>query len=130
MSTAEVRSLYRKFWRQAHRSVMWVSPQRFVIASKLSSAFRSPTPQDLDPVRQANTLAFLKSAAETLGVEHRVVKTLCFVHWSRYYDLKTAMKPYPKQAKNFKEWLFEYEAYDNYEKCLQMMNDSLKLCLR
>ncbi|BFZ59782.1 hypothetical protein YB2330_000800 [Saitoella coloradoensis] len=130
MSTPEVRSLYRKFWRQAHRSVMWVSPQRHAIASKLSSAFRSPTPQDLDPIRQANTLAFLKSAAETVGTEHRVIKKLCFVHWSRYCDSKLMMKPYPMHAKNFKEWLYEHEAFDNYEKCLQMMNNSLKLCLR
>lgn len=84
----EVAGSYRKLYRQALHAVQYSSPARYTVRDHLRLAFRSNAPETFDSSRIANTLLFLKYAADERGLEHRLLKTLVHVWWWQGYRHK------------------------------------------
>jgi len=82
MDKAHVRSVYRRLWRAGHIAIHNRSPFKRQIRSILRDAFRNetqlPCAQEID-----NTEQFLLTAGRRKGVEARVVRNLCHVHYVR-----------------------------------------------
>lgn len=77
----EIVRSYRDFYRHALRAVQFSSPSRYTVKTHLRLAYRSNTATAFHPSKIANTLLFLKHAAEERGFEHRLLKGLLHVWW-------------------------------------------------
>lgn len=80
-SKQEILNSYRSLYKGALRAVQFSSPARYTLKSHLRLAYISNDAQSFDPVKIANTLVFLKHAAEERGLEHRLLKGLLHVWW-------------------------------------------------
>jgi hypothetical protein len=89
-SKPDVILAYRHLYQHLLRAVQYSSPARYVIRDRLRDAFRSPK-SSFEPARIANTLEFLHAAGKFRALEHRILKNMVFVAWTRgrYGDLPT-----------------------------------------
>lgn len=75
---------YRTLYRSGLRAVQYSTPARYAIRDKLRTAFRTRPASAYNQTRIDNTLEFLDSAAKYVGLEHRLVRNLCYVEfWAR-----------------------------------------------
>ncbi|KAG4303463.1 hypothetical protein PCK1_000427 [Pneumocystis canis] len=125
MNQAEVRALYRQFWRVGHQAVRHAIPAKYIIHDKIREAFRASCPS-VEKIN--NTLEFLINAGERKGLEYAILKNLCRLHHSKKLYIKRRKKP----LSSFKaEELSLYEkVYDECNLTLHMLNETCVLCLR
>ena len=76
-------------------------------------------------MRIENTIEFLNSAAQSRGLEHKIVKNLMHVWF-------VEPKQWQKRSKfNGKpDSVFNAQAYDAFYHTLRMLNESMVMCIR
>lgn len=72
----EVLHAYRHLTRAALRAVQYATPAHYVVRKHVRDAFRASSAADFDREKIARTLEFLRTAAKTRGVEHRVIRNI------------------------------------------------------
>lgn len=77
----EIVQSYRQLYRYGLQAVQYSSPARHTLKHRLERAFRNGNAADFDAEKIKNTIEFLKNAAKSRGIEHRIVKNLLFVWW-------------------------------------------------
>ncbi|KAF3907210.1 hypothetical protein ABW20_dc0100548 [Dactylellina cionopaga] len=129
---------YRHLLRAGLQAVQYSSPARYSIRSKLRHAFRADAPplfnastspassksttfpKKFSQSRVDNTIRFLNTAATRLGMEHKIIKNLCFVEWRRNsFRLPrstTSMKP--------AEWEPLNTLFQEYDETVRMLNEN------
>lgn len=85
---------YRRLLRAGLRAVQFSQPSRSTITARLREGFRDPR-GEFDAERVRRTVWFLNAAAQQRGLEHRILKNLCRVHWER-----TRQMPWRVRARN------------------------------
>jgi hypothetical protein len=83
-SVQSVRQAYRLLYKAGLAAVQYSVPNRYCVRDKLRKAFRSAPASQYNQRRIDNTIQFLWTAAEKRGMEHKIVKNLCLVH---YYQI-------------------------------------------
>lgn len=95
MSSAELVQAYRRLYRSALRAVQFSKPARYVIRDQLRAAFRGERTtmtsaannegaQPFDPEAVRRTVWFFNSAAESRGIEHKILQNLLkTAYWRR-----------------------------------------------
>lgn len=125
---AEIRSQFRRFYRISMRAVQYSSPAKYCMLAKVKRCFRHMTPHP-DALVEArirdNTYDFLERAAREKGLEHKIVRNLCFVEWSRYAQQKTSLR----RVRSSTEGKIKQSAYQSYEKTILNLNDSCQIRL-
>ncbi|KAL2195819.1 hypothetical protein P885DRAFT_39199 [Corynascus similis CBS 632.67] len=138
-TTTELVHAYRRLLRAGLRAVQFSKPSRSTVTAKLREGFRDPGAK-FDPERIRRTVWFLNAAAQQRGLEHRIVKNLCRVHWERTREAsRTAWRlrvRHDEAARERKEGrkkdpdVIKGTEYEHYERTIAMLNDSMGLCLR
>ena len=82
MSTQELTHAYRRLLRAGLRAVQFSQPSKSTITQLLREGFRDPQ-GTFEPRAVRRTVYFLNGAAAKRGLEHRILKNLCRVHWDR-----------------------------------------------
>ncbi len=82
MSTQELTHAYRRLLRAGLRAVQFSQPSKSTITRLLREGFRDPK-GTFEPRAVRQTVYFLNGAAAKRGLEHRILKNLCRVHWDR-----------------------------------------------
>ncbi|KAK6339066.1 hypothetical protein TWF696_009856 [Orbilia brochopaga] len=143
-SRLDIIRAYRHLLRAGLRAIQYSSPARYAIRSKLRFAFSPESPQNINvysspashmptvfpktfsQTRIDNTIRFLNTAATRRGMEHEIVKNLCFVEYGR------ASQRFPRASKNLKpeEWEPLNVLFDEYDDTLRMLNETMQLELR
>jgi hypothetical protein len=79
---------YRHLLRAGLRAVQFSKPSRYMIVDKLRTGFRDVKNGGgtFDGERIRRTIWFLNAAAQTRGLEHRILKNLCRVHWEQNFE--------------------------------------------
>ncbi|KAF3936476.1 hypothetical protein ABW19_dt0208429 [Dactylella cylindrospora] len=140
---------YRHLLRAGLRAVQYSSPARYAIRSKLRHAFRRdnsnntslklynatsfpssrrPTifPLAYSQTRIDNTIEFLNTAARRRGLEHTIVKNLCYVEYRRdsmrFSRAGTGMKP--------SDWEPLNVVFAEFDETVRMLNETMELELR
>ncbi|KAJ5689758.1 hypothetical protein N7462_004150 [Penicillium macrosclerotiorum] len=139
MSVSQIRPLvnqqyvvhaYRHLFKQGLKVTRHATPARHVLRTILRSAFRSPSREDFDPSRIANTLRFLERAANTTGFEHKIVKNLLLArYWERALVDKDSRILRSLGLLNADHQLRK-SAYDHLNLTLERLNESLGTCLK
>lgn len=105
-TTTELLHAYRRLLRAGLRAVQFSQPSRSTLTAKLREGFRDPRGR-FDAERVRRTVWFLNAAAQQRGLEHRILKNLCRVHWERAREAsRTAWRTrlrHDEQDKNRKE---------------------------
>ncbi|KAK4190008.1 hypothetical protein QBC35DRAFT_491758 [Podospora australis] len=81
-SSTDLVYAYRKLLRAGLRAVQFAKPSRYIITEQLRKGFRDRHGV-FDAERIRRTVWFLNSAAQSRGIEHKILKNLCRVHWER-----------------------------------------------
>ncbi|KAF2767952.1 DUF1763-domain-containing protein [Teratosphaeria nubilosa] len=110
---------YRHLLRHSLHAVQYSKPARYVVRDRLRANFRSSTPDDFDAAKVQRTLEFLDGAAKTRGIEHKVLQNLCYVWWER-----------GKLGKGNEVKPLRDMAYEEFDRAVERLNESLGLCLR
>ncbi|KAK9470296.1 uncharacterized protein V1510DRAFT_423511 [Dipodascopsis tothii] len=82
ITSSRARALYRSVWRLSMRAIRKSSPQRYYLRRILRNFFTDPEIV-YEPVKFENTLLFLEAAEKYRGLEHKILKNLLHVAWSR-----------------------------------------------
>ena len=91
MSSREFLHAYRQLYRTSLQAIQYASPARHTLRKLLNTEFRLGDRQYFDPKKIENTLHFLQAAANSRGLEHRIVKSLLHIWW--FNGNKKHMKP-------------------------------------
>jgi hypothetical protein len=86
MAPNHVANAYRRLYKEALRAVQYSSPDKYQVRNILQRAFRSETLTSFDPTRIRNTVRFLQRARASTGIEHKILKNLCFQDYWRHKD--------------------------------------------
>ncbi|EAQ86642.1 hypothetical protein CHGG_07895 [Chaetomium globosum CBS 148.51] len=81
-ASPELIHAYRSLLRATLRAVQYSQPSRTTITQQLRAGFRDPH-GTLDTERVRHTVWFMNAAAQQRGLEHKILKNLCRVHWER-----------------------------------------------
>lgn len=87
MTNLELIHAYRRLLRAGLRAVQFSQPSRSTLTERLREGFRDPH-GTFDPERVRRTVWFLNAAAQTRGLEHRILKNLCRVHWEKQREVR------------------------------------------
>ncbi|KAH6850919.1 hypothetical protein B0I37DRAFT_414289 [Chaetomium sp. MPI-CAGE-AT-0009] len=130
---------YRSLLRAGLRAVQFSQPSRGVLTRQLRAGFRDPR-GTFDAERVRHTVWFLNAAAQRRGLEHRILKNLCRVHWERENERartpwrlrvrRMEMEEKKGKGKGKDEDVIKGREYDHYERTVAMLNDTMGLCLR
>ncbi|EMR09131.1 hypothetical protein PNEG_02474 [Pneumocystis murina B123] len=125
MNSAQVRRLYRQFLRIGCQAVCNSIPAKYIIRDKIRAAFRIlPPPTE----KIVNTLQFLIRASKRKGLEHAILKNLCYLDQSKKLYVKRRRKPLSMMKE---EEMFLYKrVYDESDLTIYMINETCGLCLR
>lgn len=117
---ADVRAAYRRFYRISLKAVQYSVPARYSIITKVNRLFRQgPYLHGAEEQEiQDNTFLFLEIAAKEKGIEHKIVRNLCFVEWSQWQQSRSGHKP----VKNLVERELRSHIYDDYKAAVQELN--------
>ncbi|KAL3459958.1 hypothetical protein BJX64DRAFT_264028 [Aspergillus heterothallicus] len=122
---------YRQLYRHGLQAIRYSSPARHVLRQTLRKSFRSPT-QHFDPGRISNTLHFLRNAAESTGMEHKILRNLLTLkYWDQPIvatDLST--QKYKSIGINQCHPKFQKEVREQFNHTLMLLNESLGTCLQ
>ncbi|TKA80412.1 hypothetical protein B0A49_01189 [Cryomyces minteri] len=116
---------YRHIYRHGLRAVQYSAPARYTLRDRLRNTFRKGTPSDFSRDRIDKTLQFLDGAARSKGIEHRIVKTLLFVWFHEPYSIAKRLN-----SKERAETKIKSTAYDHFYHTLDMLNESVGMCIR
>jgi hypothetical protein len=86
-ATPELIHAYRRLLRAGLRAVQFSQPSSSTVRDQLREGFRDPN-GIFDAERVRRTIWFLNAAAQERGLEHRILKNLCRVHWDRMRELR------------------------------------------
>jgi hypothetical protein len=86
-TTQEILHAYRRLLRAGLRAVQFSQPSSSTVKERLREGFRDPN-GTFDAERVRRTIWFLNAAAQERGLEHRILKNLCRVHWERLRELR------------------------------------------
>lgn len=125
--TTKHRVQYRGLWRAGHAAVLDSVIGKRVIRAKLRGAFREPRTKDVDDTAVENTITLLTTAAKHKGTEHKLIKSLVFVHWGRHVARRRPLRADRNMQDNV--WARQ-AAYEEFDWTLEMLNKSMRLCLR
>ncbi|KAK3304226.1 uncharacterized protein B0T15DRAFT_233315 [Chaetomium strumarium] len=131
---------YRRLLRAGLRAVQFSQPSRSTLTERLREGFRDPKGV-LDAERVRRTVWFLNAAAQQRGLEHKILKNLCRVHWDRMREARrTPWKMRLKKEQEQEQQRAKGKAkdpdvisgteYEHYERTIAMLNDTMGLCLR
>lgn len=81
-TTTDLLHAYRKLLRAGLRAVQFSQPSRSVLTDRMREGFRDQH-GSFEPERVRRTVWFLNAAAGARGLEHKILKNLCRVHWER-----------------------------------------------
>ncbi|KAM0155516.1 hypothetical protein ACHAPG_005864 [Botrytis cinerea] len=107
---------YRGLYRALLHAVQYAKPARYMGRNMLRDEFRKGNPKTFDQRRINNTITFLNLAAKETGLEHKLVKNLLRV--------KQLRERHPMQIHLRKN------SMTHYDKTIEMLNESMGLCLR
>ncbi|KAF8418491.1 hypothetical protein EV426DRAFT_577446 [Tirmania nivea] len=113
---------YRHLLRAGLIAVQYSVPARYAIRDKLRKSFRERPPISFNQTRIDNTLEFLRAAGEHVGIEHRVVRNLCFVH---YWQNNSRFRRFIEAARLG----LTPATYQSYDETLRLLNESAELDL-
>ncbi|KAJ2994250.1 hypothetical protein NUW58_g1603 [Xylaria curta] len=133
MADLKVIHAYRHLYRGLLHAVQFSKPARFTARNQLRRAFREKGAK-YDHRGIARTIRFLEAATRERGLEHRVLKTLLIIAWSRYEDRSgwrhaLIEEQHAQKMKDFDKHV-EATAYNHYDMTVAMLNKSMGLCLR
>ncbi|KAK4157436.1 hypothetical protein C8A00DRAFT_11717 [Chaetomidium leptoderma] len=130
---------YRHLLRAGLRAVQFSQPSRSTITARLREGFRDPR-GTFDAERVRRTVWFLNAAAQQRGLEHKILKNLCRVHWDRMRELRrmpwrvrvrSELEGKGKGGKKrVRDDVIKGTEFEHYERTIAMLNDSMQLCLR
>ena len=137
-----VAQAYRSLYRAGLHAVQYSSPARHTLKRILRTSFRNGEPMDFKPDRIANTIVFLENAARETGMEHKILKSLLHTrYWQIQYDARLEKYGYMPNSSDFADmnrckgivpWggPIHKAAYSHFDITLDMLNESMQLCLR
>ncbi|KAL2135244.1 hypothetical protein VTI74DRAFT_9336 [Chaetomium olivicolor] len=137
-TTTDLLHAYRKLLRAGLRAVQFSQPSRSTFTERLREGFRDPGGK-FEPERVRRTVWFLNAAAQARGIEHKILKNLCRVHWERVREAqRTPWKVKIKAEMDAREGkrkvkdadVISGRQFEHYERTIQMLNDTMGLCLR
>ncbi|KAK4101494.1 DUF1763-domain-containing protein [Parathielavia hyrcaniae] len=133
-TTQELLRAYRGLLRAGLRAVQFSEPSSSTFRERLREGFRDPSGA-FSRERVRRTIWFLNAAAQERGLEHRILKNLCRVHWQRGRDLqrtpwRVKIRLELESKRNKGPDLIRGTEFEHYERTIAMLNDSLTLCLR
>ena len=77
----EIVLAYRHLYRAMLQAVRYSTPSRQIFLQTLRTSFRSGSPAEFNAQKIQNTVQFLQRAAESSGIEHRIMKNLAMVRY-------------------------------------------------
>ncbi|KAI5813392.1 hypothetical protein BZA77DRAFT_321405 [Pyronema omphalodes] len=113
---------YRHLLKAGLFAVSYSNPSRFQIRDKLRDAYRNTPITHYNARRIQNTIDFLYTAGRYKGLEHRIVKNLCFVH---YHDRTRKRKRLLGKTLGIEDI-----THNAYLENLGLLNQSMDLDLR
>ncbi|KAI0439758.1 DUF1763-domain-containing protein [Xylaria telfairii] len=133
MADPKIIHAYRHLYRGLLHAVQFSKPARYTARNQLRRAFREEGAK-YDARGIARTIRFLDAATRERGPEHRVLKNLIFIAWSRYDDSTgwkhTQLQQRTKENRPALEDHVEKTAYNHYDMTIAMLNKTMGLCLR
>ncbi|KAI9370936.1 hypothetical protein BJX61DRAFT_544142 [Aspergillus egyptiacus] len=121
---------YRHLYRQGLKAVNYSAPSRHLLLQTLRSSFRSLPPQEFDPVRISKTLNFLQKAAETTGIEHKIVRNLLMLKYWDQYNKRTDFRLLKGLEIDQKNFYLRKDVRSQFNQTMMLLNESLGTCLR
>ncbi|KAL1853870.1 hypothetical protein Plec18170_005262 [Paecilomyces lecythidis] len=119
---------YRHLYRQGLKAVNYSTPARHVLRRILRSSFRSASRDEFDPNRVVNTLQFLERAANSRGLEHKIVKNLIMVRYWEQPQVKKDARVF--KGRDVKDIFIRRSSNAHFNSTLMLLNESLNICLR
>ena len=127
MMPADVVRAYRQVLRAGLRAVMYASPGRYQVRDSIRTGFRVLPATAFNDQRIQNTVKFLERAREHTGMEHKILKNLCFArYWQNVgrQDLRLVSQQTDLALEARRN------SWAHLDATLTMLNESLNLCLR
>ncbi|KAL2872219.1 uncharacterized protein BJX67DRAFT_102522 [Aspergillus lucknowensis] len=121
---------YRQLYRQGLRAVNYSTPSRHVLLQTLRSSFRALPARDFDSLRISNTLDFLRKAADTAGIEHKIVRNLLMLKFWDQPSLRTDIRVLKGLNVDQRDTNMRRDAREQFCRTLMLLNESLGTCLR
>lgn len=90
-TSAELRLAYRHILTHAYRAVKFSKPARYILLHRIRHSFRTRPSTAYDPRKVARTVEFLRGAALSNGVEHRLLRNLVHYWWQEMPWRKTPL---------------------------------------
>ncbi|KAF2207508.1 hypothetical protein CERZMDRAFT_51096 [Cercospora zeae-maydis SCOH1-5] len=122
-SRTQILLAYRHLYQHLLRAVQFAKPQRYVARDRLRNAFRSSERQQFNAKEIERTLEFLRGAAASRGMEHRIVKNLMFVWWAR-----SSMGDLPPVRNE--DAAARRVAYTVFDETVRKLNETMGMCIR
>lgn len=85
ISQSVVRNAYRQLYKAGLAAVQYSIPARHDLRDSMRRAFRESPSTQFSLTRIENTIDFFRRAAAVKGIEHKIVKNLCLIHYWQYY---------------------------------------------
>jgi hypothetical protein len=104
MASIQVLHAYRHLYRQGLRAVQFSKPARYVLRDRLREGFRDRSAR-FEPDSIARTLQFFEAATRTSGLEHKVLKNLLHVAFSRHQPISMKIQTIRSKVKYDKQEL-------------------------
>ncbi|KAK2760953.1 hypothetical protein FQN54_002195 [Arachnomyces sp. PD_36] len=123
----DIVTAYRHLYRGSLQAVRYSSPSRQILLRTLRSSFRSGSPAEYDNRKIQNTLQFLQRAAESAGIEHKIMKNLVMV---RFWEQSPNKSPRLVVGEGEMGRHIRRTTNKHFEATLHLLNESLGLCLR
>lgn len=122
--TLSIPHAYRHLYRSALRAVLYSQPARYTVRNRLRTAFRAPRSKQnhpFDPERIHRTLLFFRSAADSAGLERKVVRNLVRV-WGEQ-ERMIANQPRSRVLKD--NVVFQDKAWEGFDESVRGLERSL-----
>ncbi|KAJ5248681.1 hypothetical protein N7468_000132 [Penicillium chermesinum] len=121
---------YRHLYRQGLKAIRYSTPARHVLRSTLRSSFRSSPLEDFDQPRIDNTLAFMQRAAETNGLEHKILRNILMTRYWETPQIAKESRILKMLGLGKEEYRLRKDASKHFNLTLERLNDSLGTCLK
>ncbi|CAK1355244.1 hypothetical protein CB0940_01011 [Cercospora beticola] len=122
-SRQQILLAYRHLYQHLLRAVQYAKPQRYVARDRLRNAFRSSEREQFNAKEIERTLEFLRGAAASRGMEHRIVKNLMFVWWTR-----SPMGDMPPMRNE--DAAARRAAFTAFDETIRKLNQTMGMCIR
>ncbi|KAH8693083.1 hypothetical protein BGW36DRAFT_385826, partial [Talaromyces proteolyticus] len=127
MDRSAVIAAYRHLYRKGLQAIRYATPGRHVLRRSLRSAFEHGDVNDFNSKKIANTIRFLERAAESTGLEHRIVKNLLHVRFWEQPHMKRPLKNLDNR--DARQMYLKMSARTPFNSTLMLLNESLGTCL-